>query len=108
PRTWGGRRKGAGRKKGPSAGVPHRARPPLASRFPVHVVLRVAPRVWNLRARRCFQPFAAELYKASPHVRVVEFSVQGNHAHLIVEAADAPALSFGVKGLSVRLARRLN
>jgi putative transposase len=38
----------------------------------------------------------------------VHFSVQCHHLHLIVEARDAEALSHGVRGLGVRLARRIN
>jgi REP element-mobilizing transposase RayT len=40
--------------------------------------------------------------------RIVHFSVQGNHIHMIVEASDPRALSRGVQGLAVRLARRTN
>ncbi len=40
--------------------------------------------------------------------RVIEFSVQSNHIHLIVEAEGAPGLASGMLGLEVRLARRLN
>jgi len=40
--------------------------------------------------------------------RIVHFSVQGDHLHLIVEAKDKRALSNGVRGLAVSLARRLN
>ncbi|HTE49846.1 MAG TPA: hypothetical protein VK698_03165 [Kofleriaceae bacterium] len=40
--------------------------------------------------------------------RVVEFSVQSNHLHLIVEAGGAAGLTRGMIGLEVRLARRLN
>ena len=43
-----------------------------------------------------------------PGFRVVHFSLQSNHMHLIVEACDTIALSRGMKGLLVRLARRLN
>jgi hypothetical protein len=39
---------------------------------------------------------------------VVHFSVQSDHLHLIVEAADRKALLGGVRGLSVSLARRVN
>jgi len=38
----------------------------------------------------------------------VHFSVQADHLHLLVEARDARALSNGVRGLSVSIARRLN
>lgn len=40
--------------------------------------------------------------------RVIEFSVQRNHIHMIVEADGAPGLTSGMLGLEVRLARRLN
>jgi REP element-mobilizing transposase RayT len=39
---------------------------------------------------------------------VVELNVLGNHLHLLVEAEGAAALSRGMQGLGVRLARRLN
>jgi len=40
--------------------------------------------------------------------RLVHFSVQGNHIHLIVEAPDAVSLGRAMKGLEVRMARALN
>ena len=40
--------------------------------------------------------------------RVVEFNVLSNHVHLIVEADGADALSRGVQGLAIRIARRVN
>jgi REP element-mobilizing transposase RayT len=40
--------------------------------------------------------------------RVIEFSVQGDHVHLIVEARDKGALIEGVRGLCIRIARTVN
>jgi REP element-mobilizing transposase RayT len=40
--------------------------------------------------------------------RVIEFSVQDDHVHLIAEAADRRTLSGGVRGLAIRLARAVN
>jgi putative transposase len=40
--------------------------------------------------------------------RIVQFSVQNDHLHLLVEASDKAALSAGVQGLAIRTARRLN
>ena len=40
--------------------------------------------------------------------RVVEFSIQNDHAHFIVEAHDKGALSSGLRGLAIRLARAVN
>ena len=41
-------------------------------------------------------------------LRVVHYSIQGNHLHLIVEIDDAAMLSRAINGLAVRLARALN
>lgn len=39
---------------------------------------------------------------------ICQFSIQGNHIHLVCEAANAERLSRGIQGWSVRVARRLN
>jgi hypothetical protein len=41
-------------------------------------------------------------------MRLCEFSIQGNHAHFIVEAADERSLARGLQGLAIRLAKALN
>jgi REP element-mobilizing transposase RayT len=43
-----------------------------------------------------------------PGFRLARFSVQGNHVHLVVEAATAAALTSGMKALAIRLARGMN
>src|SRR5262249_50932846 len=40
--------------------------------------------------------------------RVLQFSVQHDHVHLLVEADDAPRFVRGVQGLMIRVARALN
>ena len=109
-RRHGGRRPGAGRPKTGTAGVSHAARPRLASRFPVHVTLRALPHVYSLRAGRCFRPIRRAFRAARERlgVRLVEFSVQGNHIHLVCEAADAQALARALQGLQIRVAKALN
>jgi REP element-mobilizing transposase RayT len=110
-RTWGGKRKGAGRKPaGARAGVAHRPRPAISRRMPLHVTLRMAPHVYNLRSRRSFQVIARALRKGGDRfeVGVVQFSVQGNHIHLLVEAASRDSLTRAIKGLGVRIAKGLN
>ncbi len=66
--------------------------------------------VWNLRSRRCFTVVERALRAAKQRgdLRVVHFSVQGNHLHLLVEATDARALARGMKGFAVCLAHGLN
>ena len=41
-------------------------------------------------------------------LRVVHYSVQTNHVHLVCEAKDAAALTRGIQGLVIRMARALN
>jgi len=51
----------------------------------------------------------AEANPRAPHAfRVVHFSVQADHVHLLVEALDKRALSAGMRGLAIRIARRVN
>jgi len=41
-------------------------------------------------------------------VRILQFSVQGNHVHLVVEALHQKALSTAMQGLCIRLAKNIN
>ncbi len=114
--TRGGKRKGAGRPRtrphpglvGP--GVPHLKRPDFAARHPVHVTMRLQPGVGYLRTYQRAKVVEDALRAARERfgVRIIHYSIQGNHLHLIVEAEDQPALSRGLQGLATRLARRLN
>jgi putative transposase len=85
-------------------------RPALSSRHPVHATWRVLPHVWNLRSRRCFSRIAQSFSRGRDRFgfRLVHFSVQGNHLHLVVEAEDEAALARGMQGLGVRIAKALN
>jgi REP element-mobilizing transposase RayT len=109
---WGGARKGAGRprKDGTKGkGVPHLPRPVLAKRFPVHVTWRINREVWSLRSRRFFTVLQGAMYAGEkPGFRVVHYSFQKDHIHLIVEAVDRVALSRGMQGLGIRVARAVN
>jgi len=110
-RSWGGKRKGAGRPpKGNAAGVSHLRRPSLSPHHPVHVTLRIVAGIPSLRDARLFDKvrFALAAGRERFGFRLVHFSVQGNHLHLIAEAQDGRALALGMQGLSVRVARAVN
>ena len=111
PPTWGGRRSGAGRKQtsGRRAGVPHLSRAPHAGAHPVHATLRTVEAIGCLRMPHVFPVVRRALARASrPDFRVVQFSVQTNHLHLLVEAHDGRALARGLSGLAIRVARAVN
>jgi REP element-mobilizing transposase RayT len=109
-RRWGGRRAGAGRKPtGGRASASHLRRAAVSWRTPVHVTMRVRPEVWRLRSRRCFRQIHAAFIAARERFecRVVHYSVQGNHLHLVAEARDARELARGMQGIAIRIARAL-
>jgi REP element-mobilizing transposase RayT len=110
PPSWGGKRKRAGRKLGVRPATPHRARGDHRQAHPVHVTMRSTFR--PLRHAFVFptlrDAIAAANRRDSETFRIVHFSVQHDHLHLIVEAADKLALSSGMRGLAVRIARRVN
>jgi len=107
----GGPRRGAGRKpKGDRALVSHATRPTLTQRDPVLVTTRLLPGLPNLRRERTLTTLRTALSAGSNRFgfRLVEFSIQSNHLHFIVEAEDARAIARGMQGLLVRVAKALN
>ncbi|HWP09245.1 MAG TPA: transposase [Polyangiaceae bacterium] len=110
PGKWGGARVGAGRKRAERGNVPHRARPPQKAAEPVHVTLRA--RVAPLRSQHVYPTVRLALARAArrdpARFRLLHFSVQHDHVHLIVEAADKRALSSGVRSVAIRVARYVN
>jgi putative transposase len=108
----GGKRTGAGRKpkNGVSAGVSHARRTEFKARHPVHVTMRVLSGVGFLRgySRRRAIEDALRQAKLRFGMRVVHYSIQGNHLHLIVEFDDPSMFSRAVQGLAIRIARTLN
>jgi REP element-mobilizing transposase RayT len=56
--------------------------------------------VYNLRSRRAFGVIGPAIAKAASRfgMRIVQFAVQGNHVHLIVEAIATDALSRAMQG----------
>jgi hypothetical protein len=107
---WGGPRPGAGRKPGGERRVPHRRREGIAPRLPVHVTVRLLPGLPSLRlvplVRALERSFAAARERGD--FRLVHYSFQTTHAHLLVEATDAGALARGMMAVGARLARTLN
>jgi REP element-mobilizing transposase RayT len=110
PARWGGARAGAGRKLvAARPSPPHRPRAPHVARWPVHVTLRARLGIPSLRSTRIFSTLRVSLSASHKSAfRVVHFSVQNDHVHLVVEA-DAPvALVRGVQGLAGRCAKAVN
>jgi len=110
-RSWGGARRGAGRKRRASKPlVVHRARPDISHRHPVHVTLRFVAGLESLRKRPNYRVVLDALSRSCGRfgMRIIHYSVMTNHVHMICEVDHASSLSRGLKGLCVRLARNLN
>ena len=106
----GGPRHGAGRPPGPRPRVQHRARPDLPGACPAHVTLRLRRGLPSLRSRRLVREFQESLRKSCERgeFRVLQYSLQRDHAHMIVEADSKEALGRGMKSVAARLARVVN
>jgi putative transposase len=116
--TWGGRRAGAGRKRGLRPNVPHRPREVHRDYQPVHVTLRRAKGLPSLRNQR-LERVVREAMRATTRARdgafrVTDYSIQNDHVHLIVEAdelgdhGERVGLSRAMRSFVIRLALRLN
>ena len=83
-----GRKRRVGRKRSARAGSPHKVRPELAARHPVHVVLRVIKDVGNLRRRFTYKAIREATLTAARRedFRIVHLSIQRTHVHLLVES----------------------
>ena len=111
PRTWGGKREGAGRKRMKGThDSPHRTRPVHCERDPVHVTCRVKNGVGRLRKRHVHHAIKQALvkYVLLPTFRVVHTSIQGNHIHMLVEARDKDAIAAGMRVLEIAMALAIN
>ena len=108
----GGWRPGAGRKpsKRRNKRALHRKRPKVTRRCPVHVTLKVRREFSSLRTKTRCRVIRRAFVAACAYTgaRIVDWSIQANHLHLIVEADDTRALSRAMQGFCVRVAKGLN
>lgn len=106
--THGGWRPNAGRPR-TRAGVSHDVRQPVSATHPQHVTLRIVAGVSSLRRSKLVELIRDAIAQAhGPEFRVAHFVVESNHLHMIVEASSNEARARGLKGMNVRVARRVN
>jgi REP element-mobilizing transposase RayT len=110
PRKHGGKRPGAGRpRRRFRVEAPHRSREAFHVPAPVHVTMR-CPHLAALRQGRVYEVLRGvlERYENSETFRIVHLSIQSNHLHVVVEAANSKALERGMRGFSINAARAIN
>jgi len=122
PLGRGGARKGAGRPpRHGAAGVGHDVRVAMGRHSPVHVTVKLRRGLPRLRRNAAYAalrsafragcrgtraPGAAS--SARDAFRLCHYAVLNDHLHFIVEAHDRTALSRGLQGLLIRIAKALN
>lgn len=106
PTGRGGWRPGAGRPRKPGS-VSHLRREDFAAFAPQHIALRLAAGIPSVKRHyRVVRDVIAETI--SDEFRVPSHEVLPDRIHLTIEAKNKAAMSHGMQGLSIRLARRLN
>jgi len=82
----------------------------LPSRFPVHVTYRLVRRLPSARRPAVFRAIRRAFNEGRESFggRLCHFSVQRDHLHLVVEAANREALSRALHALAIRIARAIN
>src|SRR6185295_10177676 len=89
--------------------VPHRPRVPHLRHCPAHVTLRASTVVPSLRSGPLLLATRTALAAASTaRFRVLHFSIQADHLHLVVEADGPTEFERGVRGLAIRVAKAVN
>ena len=104
--SWGGRRSSAGRKRIHSKGVSHRRRESISARTPMHINFKYRTLIKN---KYCLSLLKRAILNARRHgLRVIHFSLQSNHVHLIIEAENNFILTKGMRSLTVTFAKGLH
>lgn len=104
--SWGGRRSGSGRKRKHSKGVAHRTREKVTHRTPVHINFKFKTYIRN---KSCLKLLKRAIVNARSHgLRIIHFSLQTNHIHLIIESDNNAILAKGMRSLTITFAKGLN
>lgn len=101
----GGRRPGSGRKRIHSKGVAHRERETVTKKTPLHINFKYRT---SIRNKFCLKLLKRAVMNARGFgLRIIHFSLQHNHIHLIVEAQNNEILTTGMKSLTITFAKGL-
>ena len=101
----GGRRLNSGRKRLHSKGVAHRTRDVVTKRTPVHVNFKYKT---HIRNKQCLKLLKRAIVNARGYgLRIIHFSMQHNHIHLILEPVSNDIMTRGMRSLTITFAKGL-
>lgn len=95
--TWGGARKNAGRKRKHSPGVAHRVRERVTRHTPVHVNFKVRALIKSPGGQ---EALLKSIQNARKFARILHYSLQSNHIHLILEATNNSDLTRAMRSFT--------
>ena len=102
----GGRRPAAGRKRIHSKGVSHLKRETVTKRTPQHVNFKFN---CSIRNKDCLKLLKRSIQNAQKMgLKIIHFSLQSNHVHLITEAENNEVLTRGMRALTITFSKGLN
>jgi putative transposase len=102
----GGRRPGAGRKRIHSTGVSHLKREVVTKRVPQHINFKFKCSIRNKDSLKLLKRSIKNAQKMG--LKIIHFSLQSNHIHLITEAENNEVLTKGMRALTITFAKGLN
>lgn len=81
---------------------------PVDFKKPLHITMKIAPGLPNIRSKSVLK-MLRECCSRSKRFdfHVIHFSIQADHVHMIVEAANNSALGRGMRSLAGTFSRRL-
>ena len=90
--------------------VLHRQREGVVGRLPVHVTIRLRRGIPTLRQPRFVRRFRSSLSEACVRhgFRVVHYSIQRDHVHLLIEAHSNHSIACGMKSVGARIGKLAN
>jgi REP element-mobilizing transposase RayT len=101
----GGRRPNSGRKRIHSKGVAHKTRTKITANTPFHINFKYRT---FIRTEILLEHFILAIMKSQKHgFRIIHFSLQTNHVHLIAEAQNNQILVKGMRSLTNSFVKRI-
>ena len=103
--TRGGRKPNSGPKRIHSKGVAHRNRELITQRIPCHINFKYRT---FIRTEVLLEHLIVAIMKSQKHgFRVIHFSLQSNHVHLIAEAHNNAILETSMRSLTNSFVKRI-
>jgi REP element-mobilizing transposase RayT len=101
--------KGAGRPAIHDIGIRHRERPKLTRLSSLHLTIKIKRIKADLKNKSILIVLKRAIYNARKKgLRVIHFSLEFDHVHLLIEAPDNFILGKGMQSLGVTLVRGIN